>query len=155
MTSEELEARITILEDIEAIKKHQHMFVYMIDDRDWQGVVNLFTEDAVLDLGPFGRYEGKAEITKFYNEIFPATYSFMAHMLHNPIIDVKGDKATGEWHSEMSGTYAPTDRAVWVAGKCKIEYVKAIGEWKFKTIKVTIYYNTPYDEGWVKTKMYE
>ncbi len=155
MSFEELQSRIGILEDIEAIRKLKANYSYLTDTRDMQEFANLFVDDAVMDFGTLGRYEGKAEVIRFVRDIILETYSFLMHMNHNPIIEVKGEKATGEWYFEVPVTHAPTNRAVWINGKYEEEYVKVGGEWKFKTVVGKIYYNTPYDEGWVKTKMYE
>lgn len=153
MTLEELEARIKILEDIEAIKKLTSTFSYFTDAGNWQAAVNLFTEDAVLK-SAMGQYKGKAEITKVFRDDTPQAYSFMMHMCHNPVIKVNGEKANGEWYAELPATHAPTNRALWIAVKWEFEYVKVGGEWKIERLVSKPYYFTPYDEGWVKTKMY-
>lgn len=155
MALDKLEARIRVLEDIEAIKKLKATYAYLVDTRNWQEFMALFTDDAVSDFGPLGCYEGKAEITRFTRDIILKSYSFMTHMFHNPIIEVKGEKATGEWYFEVPATHTEKNRALWLAGKYEEEYVKVDGEWKFKKVVGRIYYITPYDEGWVKTKMYE
>jgi len=153
MTLEELEARIKILEDIEAIKKLTSTFSYFTDAENWQAAVNLFTEDAVIESAG-GKHKGTAEITKAFRDDTPKAYSFMMHMCHNPLIEVKGEKASGEWNVELPATHAPTNRALWIAVKWEFEYVKVGGEWKIKKLISKPYYFTPYDEGWVKTKMY-
>jgi len=153
MTLEELEARIGLLEDTEAIKKLQATFCYANDSFDWQRTVDLFTADAVAEYGPFGNYKGKEEITKFCRDMLPKSISFLEHMLHNSIIEVKGNTATGVWYFETPVTQAPTPRAMWIAGKYNAEYVKIDGQWKFKKLAVEFYYITPYEDGWVKTKM--
>ena len=153
--AEELEARIRRLEDIEAIKKLKATFAYLIDTGDWQGAANLFTEDAILDSGALGHCEGKAEIAKFLRDNLPQIFSFTVHMYHNPVIEVKGGKATGEWYYKVPATHASTNRALWVVGKYEDEYVKVGGEWKFKTWVSKTCFATPYDEGWVKTKAYQ
>ncbi len=150
---EKLEARIQILEDIEAIKKLQADFCYVNDSFDWQKTVDLFTDDAVAEYGPFGNYQGKAEITKFCRDELPQGLSFLQHMLHNPVIEVKGSTATGSWYFETPATQAPQPKAIWIAGKYNGEYVKINGEWKFKRLAVQFFYITPYEDGWVKTNM--
>jgi len=154
MVSEGLEARIKILEDIEAIKKLKATYAYFADTGNWQGMVNLYTDEAVVEFVSMGRYEGKSEITGFFRDMLPRALPFMTHMFHNPVIEVKGEKATGEWYFEVPATHAPTNRAVWMVGKYEEEYVKVSGEWKFKKILAEFYFYTPYDEGWVKTRMY-
>ena len=154
MALEKLEMGVRLLEDIEAIKKLQAAFCYANDDDDWQGVADLFVKDGVAEFGPFGHHEGKEEIGKFFREL-PPSMPFRFHTLHNPIIEVKGGKATGEWTFETSATHGSTNRALWIAGKYEVDYVKVDGEWKFKTFAGKFHYSTPYDEGWVKTKMHE
>ena len=150
MPSEDLEARITVLEDIEAIKKLKARYAYMVDTRNWQEFANLATDDAVWDFGPLGVYQGREEIIRFTRDIILEAHSFMMHMFHNPVIEVKGEKATGEWYFEVPATETEKNRAVWINGKYEEEYVKVGGEWKFKKVVGNIYYNVPYDEGWAK-----
>lgn len=153
MSLEELEARIEILEDIEAIKKLQATFCYVNDSFDWQRTVNLFADDAVAEYGPFGHYQGKEEIAQFCRDKLPKGISFLQHMLHNPVIEVRGNTATSVWYFETPVTQAPKPKAMWIAGKYNAEYAKINSEWKFKRLAVEFYYITPYEDGWVKTKM--
>ena len=154
MTLEEIEARLGVLEDIEAIKQLRASYAYMSDTYNWQGMLKLFTDDAVADFGSFGRYQGKEELTKFFRDIAPQAVSFLMHMNHNPIIKVKGMTATGKWYWELPATLTEANRAMWQAGAFEDEYVKVDGEWKIKTMLVQYFYFTPFDEGWVKTKMF-
>jgi len=154
MTLDELEERFKVFEDIEAIKKLKASYAYFIDTKNPEKAGAMFTDDAVADCGPYGRHEGRIEITKFF-KAFPESYSFYMHMLHNPIIEVKGHEATGQWYFEVPSTNVRENRAIWQSGKYEEEYVKVEGEWKIKKMVVRIYYITPYDEGWAKTKMYE
>ena len=165
MVESEIEARIRRLEDIDAIKTLRAKFCYAMDTVNWEEVASMFTEDAVAEMGTYGRCEGRDEIAKFARETLPASLSFVLHMLHNPVIEVDGDKATGEWYFEAPLTYSPpidtlntigplTHRAMWAAGKFEDEYIKIGGEWKFKKFASKMYYETPYDEGWVKTRIY-
>lgn len=155
MTLEELEVRVKLLEDIEAIKKLQAAFCYAVDSFDWQRVVNLFTDDAVAEYGTFGHYEGKEQITQFYRDMLPKSMSFLEHMCHNFTIEVKGEKATGEFYFETPATQISPKRAFWIAGKYEGNYVNVNGEWKIKKLTSATYYNTPYENGWVKTRMPE
>ncbi len=153
MPQGDLEARIGVLEDIEAIKKLKYQYGHLVDTRNWREFANLATEDAIWDFGDLGLYKGREQIIHFTRDIILGTYSFMMHMLHNPIIEVKGNKATGQWYFEVPATDAGKNRAVWISGKYEEEYVKVNGKWKFKKVVGKIYFITPYDEGWVKIKM--
>ena len=152
MASGNIEARIQQLEDIEAVKRLQAKFCYVNDSFDWKGTVDLFTDDAVAEYGPFGSYNGKAEITKFCRDELPKGLSFLQHMIHNPLVDVSGDKAKGSWYFETPATQIPT-KGVWIAGRYDGEYVKVSGEWKISKLAVTFFYITPYEDGWAKNNM--
>jgi hypothetical protein len=79
MTLEELEARIKVLEDIEAIKRLKGKYGYFVDTRNWQEFMNLVMDDAVWDFGSLGLYKGKEEILRFTRDIILDTYSFLMH----------------------------------------------------------------------------
>ncbi|MFC1956890.1 nuclear transport factor 2 family protein [Chloroflexota bacterium] len=152
MTLEELEARIKLLEDTEAISKMTSKFAYFIDAQNWQAAADLFIEDAEFDTG-LGIYQGKNDITRFLREVLPSSFSFTVHMIHNPVIEVEGVNASGEWYLEVPVTQVPSNRALWAAAKYEATYIKIDREWKFKTLASRIYYITPFDEGWAQTKM--
>ena len=151
MTAKDLEARIQALEEIEAIKQLKARYCYLVDSGKWQDVVKLFTKDARIKF-PFGAGKGTAAIINFYRETLPSQRSFILHTLHNPIIEIKGEQATGKWYYQSSGTVLSTNQARWGAGIYHDKFVKENGGWKFKEIIVESIYSTPYDEGWAKTK---
>jgi hypothetical protein len=158
MTLKELEARIRILEDIEAIRKLRATYCYLcdagLDDvRNRDELISHFTQNARLDfgMGPASQYQGTEGLKTFFGEMVPLGVSFCMHMVHNPIIDVKGDRATGKWYFEAPVTNKlENNRAEWYTGTYHEEYVREKGEWKFDSIKVDWTYRTPYDEGWAK-----
>lgn len=154
MISEELEARMKVLEDIEAIRKLRAHYCYNVDAERLEELLSLFTEDARLDFGLLGTHEGKEAVSKFFRDIVAGILSYSRHMVHNPIIEVDGDKATGRWYFEVPCTLRGTDMAVWLAGTYEEKYVKERGEWKFSFIKATFDYATPYEEGWAKTPFF-
>jgi hypothetical protein len=150
MAARDLEARVQALEEIEAIERLKARYCYLVDSGQWQEVVKLFTKDARIEF-PFGAGKGTNAIVTFYRDTLPSQRSFILHMLHNPIVEVKGEKASGKWYYQSSGTVRSTNRAQWGAGIYNDKFVKENGEWKFKEIVVKTIYSTPYDEGWAKT----
>ena len=149
----DLERRITILEDIEEIKKLKSRYGYNIDERDWDSVLDFYAEDATVDFGVFGKYEGKEAIRKFFKETLPPATTFSMHMSQDPIIEVKGNRAKGKWYLHESATFTEGNQAVWGAVKYEDEFVKRKGKWRCKSCLVNFLYLTPYEEGWVKKKM--
>ncbi len=152
MDDKELRATIQLLADIEAIKTLQAKFCFANDDDDWKGISELFVEGGVAEFGRFGHYEGRAEIGKFFKDL-PAGMPFRFHTLHLPVINVKGDTATGRFYFQTSATNSD-NRAICIAGEYLSEYIKIKGEWKFKKCESKFHYITPYEDGWAKTKMF-
>jgi ketosteroid isomerase-like protein len=150
----DLEARIKRLEDIEAIKQEKSRYVYCLDVRDWDGVLEHFTDDAIVDFGELGHHEGREEMVKYFKEDFPPLISFTLHMTQDPIIEVSGDTARGRWYMHESLTFAATNRASWGAARYDDELVRVNGKWKVRRCNITIFYLSPFDEGWVKNRMY-
>jgi len=159
MSMEELLARVQVLEDIEAIRKLKARYCYLCDAglsdaRVRDELLAHFTDDAKVDfgLGPASIYEGKEGLTVFFGTVVPTAISFSVHMVHNPIIEVHGDRATGRWYYEAPTTDAATNHAQWMMGTYFEEYVRENGDWKFASIKTTWKYISPYDDGWAKNR---
>ncbi len=74
-------------------------------------------------------------------------------MVMNPIIEVSGDTARGTWYLFNPCTFAEENRAVWNAARYDEEYARVDEEWKFKSLKLTRFFRTPFDEGWAKSKV--
>ncbi len=152
MNLEDLEQRLGALEDIEAIKKLKARYCAHCDNNyDADGIASLFTEDAVWDGGNFGKQEGREAIRTFFRGA-PQIFPFAIHQVMNPIIEVKGEQATGSWYLFQPATLAEGDQAVWLAARYEEDYVKVGGEWKFKHLRVFPSFLTPYEQGWVKKK---
>ena len=152
MNLEDLERRLRVLEDIETIKKLKARYcAYCDNNYDADGIASLFTEDAVWDGGKFGRYEGREAIRTFFRGA-PRIFPFAIHQVMNPIIEVEGEQAKGQWYLFQPATLAEGNQAVWLAARYEEEYVKVGSEWKFKRLKVFPSFLTPYDQGWVKKR---
>ena len=157
MSLEELEARIRVLEDIEEIKKLMASYCYLIDTSQWDDVVGLFAENARAEYGPLGSYEGEDGIATFFKDVVPNTQSWSAHQVLNSIVTVEGKKAKGTWYlfCPISIRSPEGDRAVWIQGRYDNEFVKMGGRWKFSLLRFVFNFGTPYEEGWVKSRMPE
>jgi len=155
LSLEDLEARIKVIEDIEEIKKLKATYCYLCDaglnkDKNRDELITHFTKNARLNFGPESDWEGPDGLKTFFGEIVPRGVTFCMHMVHNPIIEVNGDKATGRWYYEAPTTNAVDGKAQWMAGTYWEEYVRENGEWKFDSIRTEWKYVAPYDEGWAK-----
>jgi len=158
MPKRDSEARLRILEDTEEIKKLKAKYCYLVDvalsdPSKWDELLEYFSDQAKIDFGPFGGREGKEAVSKFFRRSVAGSLLFSAHMAHNPIIEVEGDKAKGRWYFHVPATDKRVNRAVWITEAYEEEYMKEEGKWKFSFIKAEFFHHTPFDEGWVNTRM--
>jgi len=142
-----VEERLARLEAKDDIRELRASYCYHVDDRDGEAFASLFVDDAVLDFGSAGVYRGREELREFVESVVPDHYAFIVHMVHNPVIDVDGDAATGRWYFEAPATTAGgTD--VWIQGQYDDEYERVDGEWRFSSVEARFHYVADYDEGW-------
>lgn len=140
----QLEKRIDTLESIEAIKALHRRYVRTVGDRDWAAAIDFFSETATTDIRAHGISRGREELRRLLVEdLGPTVLSKDAYVLHAPLIDVDGDRATGQWDlirhiSEMKTTRGefPPVRVwgVWLAGRYTAEYAREDGVWRFERI---------------------
>jgi ketosteroid isomerase-like protein len=129
----EIEARLQVAEDIEAIKQLQYKYMNAFMTAKWDEVIELFTKDARIDVIPNQQLRGKEAIEKVYKEELAVGHigregDFVIH----PIITVNGHKATGNWLMYMMYCYRITGQPLfWIQGEYNAEYVKINGNWKF------------------------
>ena len=141
MAERDLETRIRVLEDIEAIKNLRSKYWRYIREGLWDAFLDCFTDDAAVDLGVGRQLQGKKSLTKFYKEIFPTLRSAIIPQGHNPEIDVLSEtKATGKWLIDNPQIEIPSNVAVRLGSTYDEEYVKESDGWKIKRQRVAHIY---------------
>lgn len=75
-------------------------YLWCFDGPDLDALMELFTDDAVSDLGPYGKWTGLDELRAGYESIITARDNHFPalHSVANPLIEVDGDEATGHWY---------------------------------------------------------
>lgn len=150
MDAGDLEKRVRVLEDIEAIKRLKHRYADACDrGYDAETLASLFAEEAVWDGGLFGRYEGREAIRAFFRGV-SSDIVFAMHYMINPIVEVDGDRATGTWYLFQTCTFAEGNTPIWGAARYDEEYVREADGWKFQYLRLISSFWTPFDEGWVR-----
>ena len=67
MNIEELERKVTLMEDIQEIENLQRIYAYYFDSHQWQNVVDLFSDHAEsAEIESHGVFRGKEGIRRFY-----------------------------------------------------------------------------------------
>ena len=125
-------------------------------------VIDCFSEDAVMDVRVRGelkeddtnfelKFNGREEIENFYNVMVHEKDRFSAsHLILNPVVDVKGDSATGIFYLLEPTCIA---RAMWGHGRYDMKFVRVNSKWKISRFGFLWNFNSPYSEGWDKLRM--
>ena len=81
---------------------------------------------------------------------------FAIHHVTNPLIEVVGDTATGQWYLWQPCTQTrPRDgaeRALWLAARYEETYRRMDGGWRFVEMIIHPRLFAPYEGGWAETK---
>jgi ketosteroid isomerase-like protein len=122
---------LTRLRDVEAIRDVKIRYCWRYDRGDLPGVLELFTDDAVCELGSFGSWTGRAEIEAGYRDqmVDSGVPGGRLHALSNPLIEVTGDTAIGRWYLvdyDISGGSAQPIRLL---ATYRDEYRQVAGRW--------------------------
>jgi hypothetical protein len=142
LESGELQKKIGIIEDIEAIKRLQYHYIECLSFTKWDELVECFAENGEVDLGEGAEkstiIKGKEEISKLFKEGVSRSHVgregiFVVH----PVIDVEGDRATGTWLSYFMNIRSRGREPLlhWMQGIYECKYVKENNNWKFSLLK--------------------
>jgi ketosteroid isomerase-like protein len=139
------DARLRTLEDIEEIRRLRMKYHLYMNEQQFHRIVEVFTEDAVVDFGELSRARGADEIRDLFKRI-PRHLSMVKQFIHNHIVDVTGDTATGI--SFLDARYAQAGESVMVAAKFDEDYVRTQAGWRVKEMRLGLYFSVPISVGW-------
>ncbi len=147
--SDDIAARLRILEDVEAIKKLKARYCQACDDdHNPERLGPLFAEDATWEASTMGKAEGREAIKEMLGAVGTSgTIRNSAHNAINPIIEVNGDTATGEWRLIMLYTGIYPDGSLHysrIIGWYREAYARVDGEWLFKSLYCQVEEAAPY-----------
>ena len=133
MSLEELEKRIQTIEDLENIKKLHQNYINLMDNLQYSEVLDLFTEDASVEVRDSGVLRGKEGLTDIYiNKLGKRTERSEGHFVIEPDITIDGVIAKGTWLVYMLLSKPTVE---WVQGRNEAEYIKVDEKWKIKRMK--------------------
>jgi len=148
------EKQLTVVQDIEAIKKLQKAYGYYVEHMMYQEIVDCFSDspDVLLDWLE-GKYLGKEGVRKYFEFMKSAPPDFMHQVMQIAgvvDIDPDGQTARGRWYA-FGGIFIPREgniRRLFVSGIYENRYIKENGVWKILTIKWVIPYAVRIAEEW-------
>jgi len=150
---DELDARITRLEDMNQIERVQRTYGYFVDKSQWTQLSELFADDATLEIGGKGIFVGKARVLEYMQKAFgpdgTKAGSLANHMQFQTIPDVSPDGKTG-W---MRARAFVMSNGGWGLPLYENEYKKgADGKWRISRLTGPFTMYTSW-EGWGKWAM--
>jgi hypothetical protein len=143
-----LETRVRELESTAAIERLQNIYGYYLDNRMWNEVVGLFTEDAEVEVGRRGIYRGRAQLHTFFHEVLGFGRSGRRRdELHNHVqiqgvvtLAPEGDRAFGRFRALAQFAMTLPDGTPghgWADGSYENEYALRDGAWRIHVLRWT------------------
>lgn len=147
-----IEERVQRLEDEAAIKVLKARYCqFCDDDYDAEGIASLFVEGGVWDGGFMGRFEGREAIHAHFDRT-SSVMVFAIHHVTNPIIEVEGDSAKGQWYLWQPCTQSRQQQAIWLAARYRETYARTPEGWRFDQMIIHPRMFAPYADGWAETQ---
>jgi ketosteroid isomerase-like protein len=137
MSLADLERRVQALEDLEEIRKLHQRYINLMDNLQYEQVLDLFTEDATVEIRNFGVKRGRKEISEIYIGVLAknrGSIRYDGHLAIEPDIEVVDNNARGTWLIYMLFSKPSIQ---WVQGRNECEYRKEDGKWKLSKLKFT------------------
>ena len=129
-------------------KDHVHPWSTLLDElQELDSIHLLFSEDAEVQFEGIGSAQGRSEIEALYREVVGGS-PFIKQFIHNHVIRVEGDTATGL--SYLDARTVANGESLLVAARFDDEYVRQAGEWKFRSLALKVYFAVPVAEGWAE-----
>ncbi len=141
----ELEATVAALRDRAEIQDLRFRYHIAVNEKELDSIGSLFSVDGEAQLGEIGSARGRAEIEALYAEVV-GTSPFVKQFIHNHVITLNGDTASGL--SYLEAKTVANGESYLVAARFNDEYVREGGEWKFSLLKLSIFFVVPLREGW-------
>lgn len=137
---EDQQKQLQLFKDLHELQELHTNYAYLLLTREWEKIVDLFTDDAVAILHRRGRFEGKEQLTQIFKDITKNNRGKGrdGHLALQPSIQVDGDNATANWLMyimmlDPQGGYENT----WMHGRHDMRYVRINEKWKIKYMLFT------------------
>lgn len=141
-----LENRVAELEARSAIQDLRFRYHVAVNEKDLASIEPLFSQDAEVHFEGIGNARGAREIDALYREVVGQS-PFLKQFIHNHLITlVDRDTATGL--SYLDARTVRDGESILVAARFDDEYVREHGAWKFRSLRLELFFAVPIAEGW-------
>jgi ketosteroid isomerase-like protein len=154
-SDDDLLTRVAKLEAINEIRNLMADYTHYFDT-GWEGagrdaakVGAVFTEDAIWG-GDSGVQRGRGKIEAWCAK-YGHTAQMSLHIAMNSKVEVDGDRAQGSWNG-LIPMVTPDGEALWVGGRYECDFLRTASGWKISRMNFLTAFQTPYDEGFARTR---
>ncbi|MDA0352606.1 MAG: nuclear transport factor 2 family protein [Chloroflexi bacterium] len=162
MVTSELEDRLRLVEDEQAIRRLKAFYAKSADSKytddhrrkpqaeidaiTRRQIDTVFTEDGVWDGGgQFGEIRGRDAI---YEHLRLGRWSFSMHYFVSPHIELDGDTAHGTWMLWQPCTLAEGNRSMLMSATTEDDYVRTESGWQMSRYTFRLKFLVPHDQPW-------
>ena len=140
------EATLRRLADLEAIRDLARRYAHCVWQRDAEGAIALFCDDAEMDTGDRPPIRGRAALLETYRKVF-ADADFLPYV-HNHVIELgaDGETATGTCYLDLRTTLG--EESMIGSGYYEDVYVRIGDVWRFQCRKLNMRFLVPLRDGW-------
>jgi hypothetical protein len=152
-----IDAEANRIDDYNQLRNLQSIYGYYQDEALWDQVVDLFADDASVEIGSNGVYNGRDSIRRYFFGLTGGKQGLAHGQLNSqiqtsPVITLAADgqSAEGRWRTIIQeGTFGQS--ANWGSGVFESRYIKQNGVWKIQKLHLHVRFFAPYQGGWTHT----
>ena len=154
----ELQKRIDLMNEEDRVRNLQAAYGYYADRKMWDDVVDLFTEDGVVEIGNQGVWQGKAGVRRWLESMGPAGLSHgqLNDQLQFDMTVTFPEGGNQAWvrgiELGMLGE-ADEEKGWWEVSAFLNRFVKEGGVWKIREMRRFPLMKTDIFQGWGKSRM--
>lgn len=130
--SDDLEARLRRLEDLQEIQQLFVDYGHHLDAGAFDEYASLFAEDGEVLMGPLGRAKGPQAIRDLMAKTLEGRVGQSLHIISSPQITLDGDHATSEVMWTVLRRNEKGRPVVDAVGRHRDELVRERGRWRFR-----------------------
>ena len=145
LTLESLDSRLKHLEDLDAIKTTRLKYHWAMNEGIFDGLGDIYTEDAYIDFPGIAAVRGHAEVVDTLARL-GSRVDFIKQFPSFHMVEIDGDEATGVCY--LDARYADKGQSIMACVKYDDKFRRTPEGWKFSEMRVHIYFNVPIQQGW-------
>ncbi|MFI0419766.1 nuclear transport factor 2 family protein [Spongiactinospora sp. 9N601] len=155
-TLKQLTKRVAELEAVRDLTSLRAEFHRCLNNKEWDALAALFTDEAHLDYGEYGQAHGSKEVRDYYGRLLEqirdmrnATAIALKNFVHGHQVRVlDGETATGVCFFEEQIRFNKDSMAFSSIGQFSDEYVRRGDRWYFAKVVLDHYWVVPDNDGW-------